>query len=317
MPPPLPPVAQLGRHCAAKDGLPRLQTSPGQRHRQQHFAGTTTLPSSPLLPGPGEKRITLTFKAKSWTEVRKGEVIFSETADPGTREFNGALPLSFTVGNASNVAVAVDGKPFDPERNHAQRRRARFRIELQAAVPRNNMSLPPPLRGPAPLRPSGPHRARRRRRRRTIGHGAVDDQPDTADIQGTIDQVFALANAGSEVVRITVNSPEAAAAVAAIREGLDKLHCNMPLVGDFHFSGHKLLRDYPDCAKALAKYRINPGNVGRGDKARYAVRADDRDRLSRGQTGAHRRQLGQSRPGPDGPPDGRELAPAAAKERSR
>ncbi len=89
---------------------------------------------------------------------------------------------------------------------------------------------------------------------------------DTADIQGTIDQVFALANAGSEVVRITVNSPEAAAAVAAIREGLDTLHCNVPLVGDFHFNGHKLLRDYPDCAKALAKYRINPGNVGRGEK---------------------------------------------------
>jgi (E)-4-hydroxy-3-methylbut-2-enyl-diphosphate synthase len=89
---------------------------------------------------------------------------------------------------------------------------------------------------------------------------------DTADIQGTIDQVFALANVGSEVVRITVNSPEAAAAVAAIREGLDKLHCNVPLVGDFHFNGHKLLRDYPECAKALAKYRINPGNVGRGEK---------------------------------------------------
>jgi (E)-4-hydroxy-3-methylbut-2-enyl-diphosphate synthase len=89
---------------------------------------------------------------------------------------------------------------------------------------------------------------------------------DTADIQGTIDQVFALANAGSEVVRITVNSPEAAAAVAAIRDGLDRLHCNVPLVGDFHYNGHKLLRDYPDCAKALAKYRINPGNVGRGDK---------------------------------------------------
>jgi (E)-4-hydroxy-3-methylbut-2-enyl-diphosphate synthase len=89
---------------------------------------------------------------------------------------------------------------------------------------------------------------------------------DTADAKATIDQVFALANAGSEVVRITVNSPEAAAAVAAIREGLDKLHCNVPLVGDFHFNGHKLLRDYPDCAKALAKYRINPGNVGRGEK---------------------------------------------------
>jgi (E)-4-hydroxy-3-methylbut-2-enyl-diphosphate synthase len=118
--------------------------------------------------------------------------------------------------------------------------------------------------------------ARRKSRQVKIGHVRVGgDAPimvqsmtntDTADVQATIDQVFALAKAGSEVVRITVNSPEAAAAVAKIREGLDKLHCNVPLVGDFHFNGHKLLRDYPDCAKALAKYRINPGNVGRGEK---------------------------------------------------
>jgi (E)-4-hydroxy-3-methylbut-2-enyl-diphosphate synthase len=117
---------------------------------------------------------------------------------------------------------------------------------------------------------------RRKSRQVKIGHVRVGgDAPimvqsmtntDTANVQATIDQVFALANAGSEVVRITVNSPEAAAAVAKIREGLDKLHCNVPLVGDFHFNGHKLLRDYPDCAKALAKYRINPGNVGRGEK---------------------------------------------------
>lgn len=89
---------------------------------------------------------------------------------------------------------------------------------------------------------------------------------DTADVAATVEQVFALAQAGSEVVRITVNSPEAAAAVPAIREELDRRHCNVPLVGDFHFNGHKLLRDYPECAKALAKYRINPGNVGRGEK---------------------------------------------------
>ncbi len=89
---------------------------------------------------------------------------------------------------------------------------------------------------------------------------------DTADVAATVEQVFALAQAGSEVVRITVNSPEAAAAVPAIREGLDRRHCNVPLVGDFHFNGHKLLRDYPECAQALAKYRINPGNVGRGEK---------------------------------------------------
>jgi (E)-4-hydroxy-3-methylbut-2-enyl-diphosphate synthase len=89
---------------------------------------------------------------------------------------------------------------------------------------------------------------------------------DTADAKSTIEQVYALWQAGSEVVRITVNSPEAAAQVSAIRKGLDALGCNVPLVGDFHYNGHKLLQAYPDCAKALAKYRINPGNVGKGSK---------------------------------------------------
>lgn len=89
---------------------------------------------------------------------------------------------------------------------------------------------------------------------------------DTADAQSTIKQVYELWQAGSEVVRITVNSPEAAAQVANIRQGLDELNCDVPLVGDFHYNGHKLLAQYPDCAKALAKYRINPGNVGKGSK---------------------------------------------------
>ena len=89
---------------------------------------------------------------------------------------------------------------------------------------------------------------------------------DTADAAGTIAQVYELWQAGSEVVRITVNSAEAAAQVATIRKGLDALGCNVPLVGDFHFNGHKLLQAYPDCAAALAKYRINPGNVGKGSK---------------------------------------------------
>jgi (E)-4-hydroxy-3-methylbut-2-enyl-diphosphate synthase len=89
---------------------------------------------------------------------------------------------------------------------------------------------------------------------------------DTADTEQTIKQVYELWQAGSEVVRITVNSPEAAAQVGAIRAGLDALSCNVPLVGDFHYNGHKLLQAYPDCAKALAKYRINPGNVGKGSK---------------------------------------------------
>ena len=89
---------------------------------------------------------------------------------------------------------------------------------------------------------------------------------DTADAKSTIEQVYALWQAGSEVVRITVNSPEAAAQVSTIRQGLDALGCDVPLVGDFHYNGHKLLQSYPDCAKALAKYRINPGNVGKGSK---------------------------------------------------
>jgi (E)-4-hydroxy-3-methylbut-2-enyl-diphosphate synthase len=89
---------------------------------------------------------------------------------------------------------------------------------------------------------------------------------DTADIAGTVEQVRSLARAGSELVRLTVNSAEAAAAVAPIRERLDQLGVTVPLIGDFHFNGHKLLREYPGCATALAKYRINPGNVGRGSK---------------------------------------------------
>ena len=89
---------------------------------------------------------------------------------------------------------------------------------------------------------------------------------DTADIEGTAQQVKSLARAGSELVRITVNTSEAAAAVAPIRERLAQMGVSVPLIGDFHFNGHKLLREHPACAEALAKYRINPGNVGRGSK---------------------------------------------------
>ncbi len=89
---------------------------------------------------------------------------------------------------------------------------------------------------------------------------------DTVDVAATVEQVKALADAGSELVRVTVNTAEAAAAVPAIRERLDALGCRAPLVGDFHFNGHKLLTEQPDCARALAKYRINPGNVGKGRK---------------------------------------------------
>ena len=89
---------------------------------------------------------------------------------------------------------------------------------------------------------------------------------DTADVASTVGQVRDLALAGSELVRVTVNTPAAAAAVAAIRERLDAEGLEVPLIGDFHYNGHKLLNDFPECAQALSKYRINPGNVGQGDK---------------------------------------------------
>jgi (E)-4-hydroxy-3-methylbut-2-enyl-diphosphate synthase len=89
---------------------------------------------------------------------------------------------------------------------------------------------------------------------------------DTADAEATARQVFDLWRAGSELVRITVNTPEAAARVAEIRGRLDAMGCDAPLIGDFHYNGHRLLTQFPECAKALAKYRINPGNVGKGAK---------------------------------------------------
>lgn len=127
--------------------------------------------------------------------------------------------------------------------------------------------------------PSGPL-ARRASRKVAVSHGARTvwvggDAPvvvqsmtntDTADAIGTAIQVKDLARAGSEIVRITVDTPAAAAAVPAIREQLDRMEVDVPLVGDFHYNGHLLLRDYPECAQALSKYRINPGNVGQGAK---------------------------------------------------
>jgi (E)-4-hydroxy-3-methylbut-2-enyl-diphosphate synthase len=127
--------------------------------------------------------------------------------------------------------------------------------------------------------PSGPL-ARRTTRQVTVRHGAREvlmgghapvvvqsmTNTDTADAIATAIQVKELARAGSEMVRITVNNPEAAAAVPAIREQLDRMDIDVPLVGDFHYNGHKLLNDFPECAQALSKYRINPGNVGQGAK---------------------------------------------------
>src|SRR5437870_6505585 len=89
---------------------------------------------------------------------------------------------------------------------------------------------------------------------------------DTADVTSTVNQVMALANAGSELVRVTVNTEKAAAAVPRIVDCLNKFGVRVPIIGDFHYNGHILLKKYPDCARALAKYRINPGNVNIGKK---------------------------------------------------
>src|SRR6059058_326513 len=129
-----------------------------------------------------------------------------------------------------------------------------------------------------PIEAAAPHSRKTRQARAAWGSRVVTiggDAPvrvqsmtntDTADPIGTAIQVKELAIAGSELVRITVNTPEAAAQVPYIREQLDRMGIDVPLIGDFHYNGHRLLTDFPDCAQALSKYRINPGNVGKGDK---------------------------------------------------
>jgi (E)-4-hydroxy-3-methylbut-2-enyl-diphosphate synthase len=121
--------------------------------------------------------------------------------------------------------------------------------------------------GPAPRRVSA---------RVQVGHVSIGGgapivvqsmtNTDTTDVDATVRQSADLARAGSEIVRVTVNNAEAAAAVPHIRDQLDAMGLNVPLVGDFHFNGHRLLTQHPACAEALAKLRINPGNVGRGSK---------------------------------------------------
>ncbi|MDP2433696.1 MAG: flavodoxin-dependent (E)-4-hydroxy-3-methylbut-2-enyl-diphosphate synthase [Pseudomonadota bacterium] len=118
--------------------------------------------------------------------------------------------------------------------------------------------------------------ARRPTRQVMVGHVAVGGgapvvvqsmtNTDTADVTGTVIQIYDLWQAGSELVRLTVNTEEAARGVVAVREKLDAMGCNVPLIGDFHFNGHRLVKAVPECVQALAKLRINPGNVGRGAK---------------------------------------------------
>ena len=116
---------------------------------------------------------------------------------------------------------------------------------------------------------------------------------DTADVEATVRQVIELADAGSEIVRITVNNDEAAKAVPQIRDRLFVRGYDVPLVGDFHYHGHLFLTRYPDCARALAKLRINPGNVGFGKKRDQQFEMMIEAALQARQAGPDRRQLGQ------------------------
>ena len=134
------------------------------------------------------------------------------------------------------------------------------------------------MKSPQPIEFAAP-KARRSRQARVAWGGRLvtvgGDAPvrvqsmtntDTVDVIATAIQAKELARAGSEMVRLTVNTPEAAAAVPLVREQLDRMGIDVPLIGDFHYNGHRLLTDFPACAQALSKYRINPGNVGKGDK---------------------------------------------------
>ena len=154
----------------------------------------------------------------------------------------------------------------------------------------------------------------------TVGGGAPIvvqsmTNTDTADIDATVAQVAALARAGSELVRVTVDRDEAAAAVPHIRDRLAARNINVPLIGDFHYIGHKLLTDHPACAEALAKYRINPGNVGFGEKRDRQFATMVEVALQQRQAGPDRRQLGLARPVAADPHDGQERA--RSRHRSR
>src|SRR5579863_1022512 len=142
---------------------------------------------------------------------------------------------------------------------------------MTASLAPNISAIEPSVSGPAPRHHSVAVKIGTGKSAITVGGGGPIivqsmTNTDTADVAATVKQVADLARAGSELVRITVDRNEAAAAVPHIRERLDKMGVDVPLIGDFHYIGHKLLADHPACAQALAKYRINPGNVGFKDK---------------------------------------------------
>ena len=140
---------------------------------------------------------------------------------------------------------------------------------------------------------------------------------DTADVLGTVKQVEALARAGSEMVRVTVNNDDAAKAVPQIVDLLYRRGIDVPVIGDFHYNGHLLLKKYPECARALAKYRINPGQRERRPQRRRQLPHHGRSCCRKSETGPHRRELGIARPTTAYAHDGRKLPLCRAERRSR
>ncbi len=188
-----------------------------------------------------------------------------------------------------------------------------------------------PIAGPSPKHTSTGHSACSFAARRPtptvhVGNVAVGSchpivvqsmtNTDTADVTGTVRQVAELARAGSELVRVTVNNEEAARAVPHIVEGLDRIGVHVPIIGDFHYNGHLLLTRHPDCAAALAKFRINPGQR-RWQACRYQLPGDHRGSPGPWQAGPHRRQLGFARPAAPHRADGRERAAGRAARCAR
>ncbi len=232
---------------------------------------------APAAAAAAPKLLQVHVSAQSWVEVIdvRGQSLLSRVVQPGENvELDGTVPLKVKIGNAAATALVFRGQALELA-PFTRDNLARLRTEM---TERTTPSLADLDSIDPFVVPAAP--AARRSRQAVVRWGAREvtvggDAPvrvqamtntDTVDVIGTAIQVKELAIAGSEMVRITVNTPEAAQAVPHIREQLDRMQIDVPLIGDFHYNGHRLLTDYPACAETLSKYRINPGNVGKGDK---------------------------------------------------
>ncbi len=281
----------------------------GQRSRCRARAGRTAA-------APGEQPLVLAFRDYSWTEVRDrdGRVLLSPD-ESGRHDADrvGHAAVRVVIGNAADVDAALQGR--------AGRPRAATRGRTSRGSRCND------LHAGESDEPTEHHRAPRTRQ---VDVGGVRDRRRRADRRAVDDQHRHRRRRGDGRAG-RARSPTPAPSSCASRStrprprprcprsasGSTRRAARVPLIGDFHFNGHKLLTEYPDCARALAKYRINPGNVGKGSKRdpQFAVMIEKAHRVR--QAGAHRRQLGQPRRRPARADDGRERAARRAAARRR